>query len=149
MRVGGIDPGKKGFLCVLQDDDDPIFYSLPYDQEGILNISIFEAAILPLDVVFVERPIGVNSDGLMMRHQDFGEMRGIIRKHCEFRWLMPKVWKDALGLTKDKHLSILKAKALYPNADLRRMTPTGQVSQIPDDNRAEALLIAHYGKSVL
>jgi hypothetical protein len=48
----------------------------------------------------------------------------------------PGVWKKALGLTRDKEQTRLRAMQLYPGADLRRKK---------DHGRAEALLLARWG----
>lgn len=52
--------------------------------------------------------------------------------------VQPQVWKRSYGLAADKELARAKAGALYPAlaADLKR---------VKDHNRAEAVLIAHYG----
>lgn len=47
-------------------------------------------------------------------------------------------WKRALGLPKEKHASLDKARMLYPRA-------RGKLDRKCDHNRAEALLIAHFG----
>jgi len=146
MLVGGIDPGREGFLCVLNDKNEPIFYKLPYEN-GELNIPIFEAAIQLLDVVFVEMPIGGAFANKNTRDRDFGELRGLIRRVSAFITIMPMVWKKYFGLDGDKKKSIALAQKLYPDADLKYYTPGGKPTDKFDDNKAEALLIAHFGKS--
>jgi len=49
----------------------------------------------------------------------------------------PVVWKKAVGLGKDKEQARLRAQQLFPAADLRRKR---------DHGRAEALLLAWYGR---
>jgi len=49
----------------------------------------------------------------------------------------PGVWKQVLGLGKDKAAARLKARQLSPGADLRRKQ---------DHGRAEALLLAYWGQ---
>jgi crossover junction endodeoxyribonuclease RuvC len=49
----------------------------------------------------------------------------------------PVVWKKAFSLGKDKEASRLRAQQLFPSADLRRKR---------DHGRAEALLLAWYGR---
>lgn len=146
MLIGGIDVGRNGWLCVLKDNK-PYFYKLPYD-DGKLNVKLFEIYIRDLDVVFAECPIGTNSF-LAQRHQDFGEIRGITRLHTEFRWIMPSVWKKHFKLNKDKAKSIALAKELYPDVDFSIITPSGKVSINEDDDKAEALLLAHYGTLII
>jgi crossover junction endodeoxyribonuclease RuvC len=61
-----------------------------------------------------------------------------------FELVVPAVWKRALGLIarestdgEKKLASLSRARMLFPDADLDR---------VKDHNRAEALLIAHYGQ---
>lgn len=61
-----------------------------------------------------------------------------------FELVVPTVWKRALGLIakestdgEKKLASLSRARMLFPTADLDR---------VKDHNRAEALLIAHYGQ---
>jgi len=49
----------------------------------------------------------------------------------------PAIWKKALGLGKDKEAARLRAMQLFPTADLRRKR---------DHGRAEALLLAYWGR---
>ena len=49
----------------------------------------------------------------------------------------PAVWKRSYGLGTDKHASLHKARLMWPRADLRL---------IKHEGRAEALLIAEYGR---
>jgi crossover junction endodeoxyribonuclease RuvC len=51
--------------------------------------------------------------------------------------IRPAVWKRRLGLTSDKEQARLRAMQLFPGADLRRRK---------DHGRAEALLLAWYGR---
>jgi crossover junction endodeoxyribonuclease RuvC len=51
--------------------------------------------------------------------------------------ITPMQWKRALGLKKEKDDALDRARLMYPTASLDRKK---------DHNRAEALLIAHYGQ---
>lgn len=59
-------------------------------------------------------------------------------------FVSPVTWKKVVmaGQGKEKDAAVYKAQMLYPNAVLT--TPRGRLL----DGRAEALLIAHYGKSL-
>lgn len=54
--------------------------------------------------------------------------------------VVPVIWKRAMGLTKDKERSRLKAMKMYPKADIKLKKHEG---------RAEALLLAAYWQRVL
>jgi len=51
--------------------------------------------------------------------------------------ISPQMWKKSFSLSKDKNLSILRAKELFPHADITLKKHEG---------RAEALLLAEYGR---
>lgn len=57
-----------------------------------------------------------------------------------FQIVSPRTWKKAMGLTKDKELSRLKAISLYPGIEC-------MLKRKKDHNRAEALLLAHYTRT--
>jgi len=55
-----------------------------------------------------------------------------------FTFVSPSVWKRAMGLNgTDKEFARTRAKHFFPTAELHR---------VKDHNRAEALLIAAYGR---
>jgi len=147
MIVIGIDPGRKGFAYNLQED---LFLALPYKENGELDALSFREFISNANIVFSEMPIGKFNSSVLKRHQDFGEIKGIVKSlGIEFRWLMPKVWKDYYSLGVDKNASIAMAKLLKPELDLNYKTPSGKITNKADDNKAEAFLIAYYGNKVL
>jgi hypothetical protein len=53
-----------------------------------------------------------------------------------------QTWKRVYGLKADKSQSLEKARALYPSAG-------DSLTRVKDHNRAEAVLLAHYGKTRL
>ena len=57
-------------------------------------------------------------------------------------YVQPIAWKRALKLSRDKELSRLRASQLYPE-DAEQWRLKG------DDGKAEACLIAHYGRSMM
>jgi hypothetical protein len=69
---------------------------------------------------------GVGFGGLLMFLQGY---------NIPFQLVSPAKWKRAEGLTKDKELSLGKARSLWPGAPLTRKK---------DDGVAEALLMAHW-----
>lgn len=65
-----------------------------------------------------------------------GIMSAIEHTAAELVLVTPASWKKALGLSSEKSESLQKARAMFPHAPLARQK---------DHNRAEALLIAHFG----
>lgn len=155
MLVGGIDPGKKGYLVIVSTEDNfsPVVFKLPYDKDGELNPHLFSAAISVVDVVFSERPLVVNtnakgseafsSTGVATRLVDFGGIRELVKlAKKKFVAVMPGQWKAAYKLSSNKQKSIDWVKKHYPNVNL---IPEG--CRVESHDIAEALLIAHYGKA--
>jgi hypothetical protein len=142
MIVGGLDPGKKGYLAAISTETlKPTLYKIPYDDKGELNVPLFKAALLACDVVFCERPIAKNTEGMSTRLTDFGEIKGVIKSMDKrIVTMMPNVWKAAYGLNRNKKKSIELAKKKYPDLNL---IPEG--CRVENDDMAEAVLIAHYG----
>jgi len=143
MWVAGIDPGKKGYMALIDDKDEVHLHPLPYvDNE--LDPNLFLAMIAPADHVFIERPIGKINSGVWTRFSDFGGMKTLAKISKKVVTLMPKVWKSHYKLDSDKQKSIDKAKELYPKVNLFR----SKRCRKEDDNMAEAILIAKYGKDI-
>lgn len=63
--------------------------------------------------------------------------------HWKVILVKPAVWKKALGLNKkDKDASIKKAIELFPEME-------SKLARKKDHDRAEALLLAYYGKKLI
>lgn len=74
----------------------------------------------------------------------FGKVTGVVigviaAHHIPIYFIKPSVWKHTLGLSSSKELSIGKARHLWPAA-------AHLFARKSDDGRAEAALIAHFGK---
>ena len=74
----------------------------------------------------------------------FGEGKGIWEGilgafDIPFDLVSPQAWKKEMGLDKDKNASRAKAVQLFPNL-------TEQLARVKDDGRAEAILMAEYGR---
>ncbi|MEA5159981.1 hypothetical protein U5903_04255 [Cereibacter johrii] len=54
----------------------------------------------------------------------------------------PKIWKDAMGLTSDKALSLAMAREVFPDA-------SDMLTRVRDDGRAEALLLTEYHRRIV
>lgn len=80
----------------------------------------------------------IHSQGSLMRSR--GIVEGVLDVlRLTPRAIQPQTWKRHYALLgKDKDESLLTARALFPLA-------AGDLSRKKDHNRAEALLIAHYG----
>jgi crossover junction endodeoxyribonuclease RuvC len=78
--------------------------------------------------------------------RSLGFVHGIatgVRPRPRVEFVTPAVWKGKLGLlNSSKGASREKCRSLYPST-------THDLLRVKDDGRAEAALIAHYGKTFL
>lgn len=81
----------------------------------------------------------VQTQGSLMR--TLGAIEAVFEV-LRFPWAIvePRVWKGHYGLKSDKAQALTTARTLYPSAPLKLAK---------HHNRAEALLIAHYGREVM
>ncbi len=153
----GIDPGKSGGLAVLDGMKVSTLVNTPTSKEGIRGYDIEQMVALlsnyePHKVtVFMEKvggaPIGGNrkgAQGMFSFGLGVGVWMGIIET-LGFNLVLvtPQAWKKVMFRKTgyDKKASVIMAKELFPNADLK----PGR-KRVDDHNLAEALLIAFYGR---
>ena len=147
----GIDPGKTGAVGLISDGGWYLeVYDAPVDEEAWIQLSleIVAGRGAPLAVWVEFSQSGVFGQGKVGRQSPrSAHTSGLTYGHCRYfaasfrgRWDMvkPVAWKKACGLIgKDKEDSRLKARRLWPEAPLDRKK---------DHGRAEALLIAEWGR---
>lgn len=153
--VIGIDPGNAGAIAAIIKDkvllfDMPIIKTqgsgktakgnpkihTVMDEQEIRNILL---KIKPVHV-FIEKSQSMPGQGVTSMF-NYAASYGIIRGICvglqiPYTLIHPATWKRSLmkDMDKGKGSSIMRAKQLYPKADIGKK-----------DGRAEALLILHYG----
>ena len=144
--IAGIDPGIYGAVAIIKDDEVTV-YDMPVTGEkktidgqeicGILNkhrpshIFIEKAQSMPKQ--------GIASTGRYM--YGAGMIEGIcIAYSIPYTLVRPQTWRRIImsDMGKGKDESIRRAKQLYPKYE-------GLTKKI-HHGRAEAILIAHYGK---
>tara|TARA_Y100001949_G_scaffold175791_1_gene186575 strand:- start:171 stop:638 length:468 start_codon:yes stop_codon:yes gene_type:complete len=148
VRVCGIDPGTKGAICVL-DNNDPAYIALL----DLAKTTIFDAAqwlhAQKPDVVWIENIHGFPG---MTAKSNFGMGRGVGKVHAiaeiathgqEAKLVVAQVWQKFAGVTAKgkwikKEVAQIATK-LYPAASIR-----GKKGGLLD-GRSDALMIAHYG----
>lgn len=168
----GIDPGQQGAIAIVWPHNHIEVHDMPCDKDGDIDILKIAEHIWPLgqDVidskrikVYIEKAVmfrgqGAGSSGSYMK--GYGKILGMFEMmgldHVEVH---PRTWKTKFGLTikKDKEetkkdkavkkkklkmLSLEKAKEFAPH--IKFMTDRGRML----DGRAEAILIAQYGKMI-
>lgn len=149
IRYIGIDPGSKGAIAIIFEDDDVVIDDLSNDY--ITYERILESYREPLHhtIVGVEDVRGRPGQSCVanttfMKLAGMAELVGWSISTDAFQKVPPQTWKKYFNLTgskgetktEKKHRSIELAKKLFPSvAD--QLTAS-------KDGRAEALLIAEY-----
>ena len=150
----GIDPGITGAIAVLFDDGKSIVHDIPVmangKGKGKVKNSVNGGALVQLlrcfdgAEVFLERVSAMPGQGvssMFSMGDSFGCIRGVIAAcGMPVHIITPQSWKKHYRLGSDKEVCRAKAIELFPGAELSRKK---------DHNRAEALLIAKYGKSII
>ena len=137
----GIDPGKSGAFALLNTDD---MHVATYDMPGTLESKralisdIGKVKCCWLERPFFPRMIGIKNAVTIA--VAYGEL-----KACLFFAgvptfeVDPSAWKKTMRLSTDKNASRALASQYFPDC-------SDQWARVKDDGRAEAALIALYGK---
>jgi crossover junction endodeoxyribonuclease RuvC len=157
VRILGIDPGVTGAIAHFLDGKLIEVVDIPFQQEGsrktrkrINGKALRDLLHNRLDVgwepveVYLEQAQSMPGQGVSSTF-NYGRTTGIIEGvlfgigRFNIKKVMPARWKRQLGLignTSQKNTDLLKARALYPHAPLELKK---------HHNRADAILIGHYG----
>ena len=146
--VIGIDPGLSGAIAVLSADGAVEYLAdLPVIRDRSLAwIDGAQLQTMRLDAcrgrparAVVERVSAMPRQGVSSSFAfgvSFGSILSVLQAmQIPIELVTPSVWKRSLGLSRDKHASLHKARLLFPTAEL-------QLAK--HDGRAEALLLAHW-----
>jgi hypothetical protein len=156
MRCIGIDLGLTGAIASVDERGDAQVLDMPTVPDGksrridgraliLLLRQLVPVGVRPVFVIEDVRPrpnaargTTMHSEGSLMRSR--GIVEGVADiMGADLRAVQPQSWKRFYALLKtEKAASLEKARTLYPAiaSDLKRQK---------DQNRAEAVLIAHYG----
>jgi crossover junction endodeoxyribonuclease RuvC len=153
MRHIGIDPGLSGAIAVLTDDSLQI-HDMPVmtvDRNGKAKrqVSANELAeLLNLYAgkdchVYVERVSAMAGQGVTSVFsfgRSFGMIEGILAAlKMPVTFVAPATWTRAIGRSPGKDASRARAMELFPNYEYF-------FKRVKDDGRADAALIAHWGR---
>lgn len=155
MIILGVDPGLSGALAVVDDGGIREILDMPTvlirrgktDKAEVIHEPILKLALsYKLRAVFVEQVGGLPGQSASAAF-NFGRaaaapeylMRGM---HLRVERVPPQRWQKALNVPKGKDGSREMAARLWPKA-------AGLFSRKKDDGRAEAALIAEYGRRLL
>jgi len=157
MTIAGIDPGKSGALALLHSDGSAQFFDVPIIKlRGKDRPAWTEWANTWIDALRWASPDAVVIEDVSARPGQgvtsmftFGRSLGFVHAlvvstvECPVHFVTPSVWKAKLGLLNSgKGASREICRTLYPST-------TSRVARVKDDGRAEALLLAHYGRKFL
>jgi len=162
----GVDPGKSGFICIYNHEkDDYSFKPIPLigkelDIHSLFNIFYdYNDGLTHCVIENVHAVFGSSAGSTF----DFGFTCGVLEAilvSCEIPYtkVPPKKWQKEMwqGITlmtkpsktgktqqtDTKSMSLLAAKRLFPNLNLKK----SERSKLPDHNLVDALLICEYGK---
>lgn len=156
MIVLGIDPGQSGALAwvcgaeVIKIEDMPVFEVMKNGKpRRELNVHGLASLLAdhPADVCFYEQVGGMEGDSPSSAFT-FGRIAGAAEaavklSGARFEFVAPHVWKRAMGLIGTaKDQSRAKATNRWPAF-------AAHFSRKKDDGRAEAALLAEYGRQRL
>lgn len=157
MTVAGIDPGKTGALALLHADGSVNFHDVPMiklrgKEKPAWSewVNDWSSALrwADVDMIVIEdvsaRP-GQGVTSMFTFGRTLGFVHGIVATvcNCPIHFVTPSVWKAKLGLLNSgKGASREICRTLYPST-------APKVARVKDDGRAEAVLLAHYGRKFL
>tara|TARA_R110000787_G_scaffold57358_2_gene131079 strand:+ start:252 stop:698 length:447 start_codon:yes stop_codon:yes gene_type:complete len=140
----GIDPGAKGAIGMLYPDGTGYVEDMPMfgkEVNGAALTEIFEE-FRPSHVYFEQvNSFGMGRTSAFTFGQGCGVVKGVLSALLiPYTMVTPQKWKKAYpGLDSDKDKSRMMATRIWPEISTR-------FKRKKDDGRAEALLIAKWGK---
>lgn len=157
LTVAGIDPGKSGALAIiyptgivfadvprikLRGKDKPAWSEWHTEWSMALEFACVDLVVI--EEVAARPGQGVTSMFTFGRTLGFAHsIAASVRPRPRIEFVTPSVWKGKLGLLNSgKGASREKCRTLYPSTAEHLMREK-------DDGRAEAALIAHYGRTFL
>lgn len=155
MVIFGIDPGFTGAISIYRPNlglievhDMPVMKSAK--GKAILNLhgvlDVLEREDDTPHIAVIEQVGAMPGQGLSSTFrfgQGFGQLEmAIAARGLQVHYVTPQKWKGLFGLSRDKGVSRSVASQRFPQL-------AAQFARVKDDGRAEACLIALYGKEKL
>lgn len=161
MIIAGIDPGKTGALAISYPDGFHEFLDVPRvivnkkdvpawgDWHTTWSNALEFACVDLVMIEFVTGGQGGKKQGVQSMFNFGGTLRFAhaialgVRPRPRVEFVTPAVWKAKLGLLNSgKGASRERCCSIYP-------ATASSLVRVKDDGRAEAALIAHYGRTFL
>jgi crossover junction endodeoxyribonuclease RuvC len=153
MIIIGIDPGLSGAVAWLDGDGNYLVWDTPTAKDGrhrVYLLSEMRALLLNATVgvqgthhVFIEKVHSMPKQGVASSFSfgdGYGSWKGLVAGlGMPMSLVTPQRWQKTMldGMQGGKDASIIRALELFPKAELKRKK---------DHGRADALLIAEYGR---
>ena len=140
----GVDPGSKGGLAAI-DENNNVLFAVPMGRENLVK---YCETIKNDNVICCVEKVGAMPGQGVTSMFSFGKSAGFIEGVLEsmsipYQLIPPQTWKKEFSLLhKDKKSSIEPCKKLFPGVNL---IPTER-SRKESDGIAESLLIALFAK---
>jgi len=139
---GGIDPGKKGAIALLDDRNAVQALEMPDTTKGVLE-ALERLSEHDVKMLALEKPIAMPGQGTKTTATVFLNygvlIAGLTVFHVPFIEVAPSRWKRNLDLTASKDLSRERASQMFPQyAHLWKLKR--------QDGVAEAALLAFWAK---
>jgi len=156
MIIAGIDPGKSGAMAIVYPDNKVHFFDVPMiklrgkakpawkDWDRTWRSALDFAGV---DLIVIEEVAARPGQGVTSMFT-FGRTLGFVHaiavaSGAAVETVSPTVWKAKLGLlNSSKGASRERAENLLPDT-------CGKLDRVKDDGRAEAALLAYYGRKFL
>lgn len=157
QTIIGVDPGKQGYITVMRKSGI-VHYPMPKVGKELDPHELSELIVRISEECDAENTMVVIEDVHALHNSaasatwNFGFVCGMLRMAfimCGLPIVLvpPKKWQkemyEGIKVSPDKKvMSVLAAKRLFPQQDLRRT----RACKKPDDNLTDSLLIAEYGR---
>ena len=156
LTIVGIDPGKSGAMSIVYGDGAVQCFDVPHGKVNGKNKPLFHAwasswapalEFAAPDLIVIERVNSMPGQGVTSMFS-FGQTLGFVHaiaclSGARVEFVTPSVWKGKMGLLNSgKDASREKFRTLWPKH-------AALVARVKDDGRAEAALLAHYGRKFL
>lgn len=155
--IAGIDPGKTGALAILYPDGSAEFFDVPrimlkgkdkpawsqWSREWCMALDLSLPDMVVIEDIAARPGQGVTS--MFTFGRTLGFVHGLVAAttSCPTHFVTPSVWKARLGLLNSgKGASREKCRTLFPDT-------AAALTRVKDDGRAEAALLAYYGRKYL
>jgi crossover junction endodeoxyribonuclease RuvC len=155
MRIVAIDPGLQGGIAVLSDEEVILLSDLPVHRVGVAGkktlraeldlhgLHILVAKHMPYGHCFLEKVGPMPKQGVTSTFRfgtSFGAIQGIVTAlGIPMTLVRPQTWQGFHHCGPSPDAARQRATQLYPS-----VAPL--LARKMDANRADAVLIAHYGR---